>query len=381
MTAAPATQTQELVIERDFDAPRELIFQVFTDPRHLRRWWGPKGYTCPAYTLDLRVGGRYHNCMRSPEGKDYWSAGTFREIVPNERLVYTDSFADADGNIVPGSYYGMGDDFPLEMLVTLTFTDLPNGRTRLTLRHSGMPAGRHGQLASQGWNESLDKLAVALTGRHPTMLTLPSDTSLALTRVYDAPRELVFRAYTDPQSYPHWWGPRGVTTRVDVMEPRPGGRWRFVTRDAEGREDAFRGEYREIVPNERIVATFEWEGLPGHISVETARFEEHNGGTRVITTSVFDSMADRDGMIQSGMEGGASQTYDRLAEYLQALPCPNPSPPSSPARRRWTPAWPRSTTRSRPKCRPCAKSSRASAPRSPSSGSGTRLRSAIAATW
>jgi uncharacterized protein YndB with AHSA1/START domain len=254
--------------------------------------------------------------MQSPDGQSIYSTGVFKEIVPGERLVYTDSFADPSGNVVPGSYYGMGDDFPLELQVTVTFEALAGGKTRMTLRHAGMPAGDMGELAGAGWNESFDKFAVALTGRNPTMLTLPSDRSLALTRVYDAPRELVFRAYTDPQAIPQWYGPRGFTTVVDQMDVHPGGRWRFLQRDADGNEHAFRGEYREILPPERLVSTFEWEGLPGHISVETATFEEHNGQTRVIVVSVFDSVEDRDGMLQSGMESGAVDTCDRLEEYL-----------------------------------------------------------------
>jgi uncharacterized protein YndB with AHSA1/START domain len=99
--------------------------------------------------------------MRSPDGQDYWSTGVFREIVPPERLVFTDSFADAEGNVVPGPYYGMGDEWPLEMLVTVTFEEL-DGKTRLTLRHAGLPAGEPGDMAEAGWKESFDKLAQEL---------------------------------------------------------------------------------------------------------------------------------------------------------------------------------------------------------------------------
>ena len=103
------------------------------------------------------------------------------------------------------------------------------------------------------------------------------------------------------------------------MDFRPGGRWRFVLRDMDGNEFGFRGEYREIVPPERIVWTFEFDGMPGHVSVETLVFEEHDGKTTLTGTSVFDSKEDRDGMLQSGMEEGAAETWDRLAEYLPKL--------------------------------------------------------------
>lgn len=148
-------------------------------------------------------------------------------------------------------------------------------------------------------------------------LTLPSDREILMTRVFDAPRELVFRAYTDPELIPQWWGLRSSTTIVDKLDLKPGGLWRFVQRDPTGNEYAFNGEYREIVAPERLVNTFEFEGMPGHILVDTAIFEAlPDGKTKVSVTSRFDSVEDRDGMLQSGMEGGAVETWDRLAELL-----------------------------------------------------------------
>lgn len=150
-------------------------------------------------------------------------------------------------------------------------------------------------------------------------LTLPSDREVVITRLFDAPRELVFKAFTDPTLIPQWWGLRGYTTTVDKMEVRPGGAWRFVTRGPDGNEDAFRGEYREIAAPERLVYTFEWEGLPGHILTETITLEEQDGKTMVTDTALFDSKEDRDGMVQSGMEVGARESNDRLEELLAML--------------------------------------------------------------
>lgn len=155
------TENQDLVITRVFDAPRDLVWKAWTEPEHVMQWWGPKGFTAPVAKIDLRVGGEYLSCMRSPEGKDYWSKGMFREVVPPERLVMTDSFADPEGNVVPASYYGMAGDFPLEMLITVTFKE-DNGKTKLTLRHTGLPAGEQRDGANAGWNESFDKLADTL---------------------------------------------------------------------------------------------------------------------------------------------------------------------------------------------------------------------------
>lgn len=149
--------TQELVITRMIDAPRLMVFEAWTDPDQAMSWWGPEGFTAPTCEIDLRVGGKYLFCMRSPEGKDYWSTGVYREIEPPERIVCTDSFADEEGNVVPATHYGMSADLPLEMLITVTFEDRA-GSTRLTLRHDGFPAGDDREMAEQGWNQMLDKL-------------------------------------------------------------------------------------------------------------------------------------------------------------------------------------------------------------------------------
>lgn len=151
---------RELVITRIIDAPRELVFRAWTEPERVKRWWGPKGFTSPVSKIDLRVGGVYLNCMRSPEGQDFWSKGVFREIVAPERLVMTDSFADKEGNTVPASHYGLGEGFPLEMLITVTFEE-HEGKTRLILRHSGIGgiSATDRDNMQQGWNQSIDKLA------------------------------------------------------------------------------------------------------------------------------------------------------------------------------------------------------------------------------
>ncbi len=156
------TANRDLVITRTFHAPRELVFKAWSDPEMVKHWWGPKNFTAPFVQMDFRVGGTYLFCMRSREGEDFWSTGTFREIVPPERIVYTDSFADEKGNKVPASYYKMTGEWPLEMVVTLTFEELEAGKTKFTLRHAGIPAGQMSDMTNAGWNESLDKLEAAV---------------------------------------------------------------------------------------------------------------------------------------------------------------------------------------------------------------------------
>ncbi len=157
-----ANQGNDLVITRIFDAPKELVWKAWTDPERIMKWWGPKMFTVPHCRIDLRVGGSYLLCMRDQDGKNFWTTGVYEEIVPFDRLVHTDCFADENGNIIPASYYGMpGDDWPLAMKVILVFEDL-KGKTKMTLRHIGLPGATMSEMTGTGWNESFDKLAESL---------------------------------------------------------------------------------------------------------------------------------------------------------------------------------------------------------------------------
>jgi uncharacterized protein YndB with AHSA1/START domain len=152
-----------------------------------------------------------------------------------------------------------------------------------------------------------------------TLVAEPGKHSLLMTRDFDAPRDLVFKAYTDPALVSQWWGPRGVTTIVDKMEVKKGGIWRYVQRDENGNEYGFNGVYHEVTAPTRLVYTFEFEPIAGHVLLETLTFEEHNGKTRITDSSIFQSVEDRDGMIQSGMESGAEETWDRFEELLKTV--------------------------------------------------------------
>jgi uncharacterized protein YndB with AHSA1/START domain len=141
---------------------------------------------------------------------------------------------------------------------------------------------------------------------------------MVMTRVFNAPRDLVFKTYNDPKLLPQWWGIGGVTT-VDKMDVRPGGLWRYIQHDDSGNQYAFNGVYREVVPPERVSYTFEFEGMPGHITIETLLFEEVDGKTKLTSTSDFETLEDLEGMLQSGAEQGATITWDRLAELISSL--------------------------------------------------------------
>jgi uncharacterized protein YndB with AHSA1/START domain len=152
------------------------------------------------------------------------------------------------------------------------------------------------------------------------LIVEPGKHEIIMSRVFNAPRELVFTTMTDPALIPQWWGPKYLTTVVDQMEVKAGGLWRYVQRDPQGNEFAFHGVYHSVTAPERVIDTFEFEGMPGHVILETMTLEaQTDGTTKVTVSSVFQSVADRDGMLSSGMQEGSDESYDRLEELLARM--------------------------------------------------------------
>ncbi len=147
----------------------------------------------------------------------------------------------------------------------------------------------------------------------------PGRQEIIITRLFDVPREKLFRAMNDPKLLPEWWGPRDLTTTVDKMEVKPGGSWRFVQQGASGEQHAFHGVYHAITAPESVVMTFEYEGEPGHVSLQTITLENVDGKTLLREHTVFQSVADRDGMAQAGMEVGINDSMERLEELLAKM--------------------------------------------------------------
>lgn len=151
------TDEEGVTVERVFDAPRELVWRMWAEPEHFARWYGPSGFTLPVCEIDFRVGGRHLWGMRSPDGQEMFSTGVYQEIVPLERFVATDSFADKDGNLV-----SMGEGHPTETILTMTLEDLGDGKTKMTLRQTGWADPGMAAGAGGGWNQAFDKLEAAL---------------------------------------------------------------------------------------------------------------------------------------------------------------------------------------------------------------------------
>jgi len=155
MTNNPSAQ-DAVVIERIFNAPLHLIWQMWTDPKHYQQWYGPQGFTVPVAEMDLRVGGRRLVCMASPDGSmKMWTVGEYVEITPTTRLVYTESPADEQGNVVSPAAMGMPEGYPATTTVTVALEDL-GGQTKMVMTHAGIPADSGG---GRGWKQAFDKLA------------------------------------------------------------------------------------------------------------------------------------------------------------------------------------------------------------------------------
>jgi uncharacterized protein YndB with AHSA1/START domain len=162
MTSSTVSPTDRMVVSRVFDAPRELVWKAWTDPKYAMQWWGPKGFTAPVCKIDFRVGGKFLFCMRSPDGWEGWTAGEYYEIVPHEKIVQSMYFADAEGNRVEAADLGIEHEAIEDALDVALFEDLGNGQTRLTLigNETMESATKSGQV--EGMNQTLDKFAAVV---------------------------------------------------------------------------------------------------------------------------------------------------------------------------------------------------------------------------
>ena len=152
-------EEKQIVVSRSFDAPLELLWKAWTEPEHFIKWYGPKGFTTPSCEIDLQVGGRHLWSMRSPNGQEMYYTGTYKEIVPMEKLVFSDSLLDADGNVMSPTAMGMSEGSPVSMDVTVTFA-YEDGKTTVTVSHVGY--GEGADYAAAGWEQAFDKLTAVL---------------------------------------------------------------------------------------------------------------------------------------------------------------------------------------------------------------------------
>jgi uncharacterized protein YndB with AHSA1/START domain len=301
----------QLLLTRLVDAPRELVWRAWTQREHLQQWWGPKGFTWVRSTLELRPGGLFHYCMRSPDGQEMWGKLAFREVAEPERLEFVASFSDAEGRTVRAPF---SPDWPLEVLSTVTF-EKKHDRTKITLR--GAPihateaerrafAAGHGSM-QKGWAGTFEQLDEHVTeGRE-----------ISAERLFEAPRPLVWRAFTEAEHVARWWGPRGFRTTVQKMDVRVGGEWDHVMHGPDGTDYPNRHVYVEIVENERLVMD---HATAPEFRTTVLFSDEGAGRTRVRWRMVFPSAELRDTTIRKyGAAEGLTQNLEKLVDHLAGM--------------------------------------------------------------
>jgi uncharacterized protein YndB with AHSA1/START domain len=325
--ASPSpTADREIVVTRVFDAPRELVWAVWTDPRQVAKWWGPRGFTTTIEQMDVRPGGHWKHVMRGPDGTEYPNHAVFSDVVKPERIVYSH-----------GGHREGGSSVRFES--TWTFEDV-GGKTRLTMRAVFPSAEERDRVvrefgAIEGAKQTMGRLAAHLCALQDREDMAANPTDFFISRIFDAPRELVWRAWTEPGRLARWWGPRDFTNEECRVDLRPQGAYRIVMCAPDGTRYPLKGVFREVVPPERLVMTMdvsehppEWfdavlpgrdRSRPATIEIlQTARFEDHERGTKLTIRSRFASAQIRDAMTQVGMSEGWGQSLERLAAALQS---------------------------------------------------------------
>lgn len=296
----PALGKRSLTITRIINAPRELVFNAWIDPQHMKQWWGPHGFTNPVCEMDVRPGGAIRICMDSPEFPKHWMYGAFHEIVKPERLVFVSTaFADEKG--VP----------QIEALNTVTFEETHKTKTKLTLQVELTKLNPEFHFAAdgmqEGWNQSLDRLT-DLAERHEAW-----DRELFLQRVLNAPRALVFDVWSKPEHIKNWWGPNGFTNTIHKMDFRAGGEWDFVMHGPDGRDYKNKSVFREILRPEKIV----YQHVSGPKFLATIEFVELGGRTLLKWRMLFETKELFEQTVKTfGADEGLKQNVERLSQYL-----------------------------------------------------------------
>jgi uncharacterized protein YndB with AHSA1/START domain len=305
----------DFILTRLFEAPRPLVYRCWMDPTHLSRWWGPKFVTCPVCEVDGRVGGRYRLVMRDGKGTDYPIAGEFRDIVPDERIVRTEDLSghsEAWHDTVDPSNKGKARP-AIVLLTTIGFEDHPRG-TRVTI-HTRFPSlalrdGFAGVGMAEGWSSSLEKLedlANALKG---------DDREINITRLIAAPRDLVFKAFSDPKGLAVWWGPNGFTTTTRTLQFRVGGVWDYTMHGPDGTDYPNYVSYTSIEPGSRIAYDHGTDAGNPAMFKAAIDFRDEAGGTRVNLKLTLNDATERPRYVGFGAVEGGYQNLERLDAWL-----------------------------------------------------------------
>lgn len=309
-SAAESVESREIVTTRLFAAPRALVFDMFTNREHISHWWGPRGFTTTTSEMDVRPGGVWTFVMHGPDGVDYNNRIAYTKVEKPERLEYDHS----------------GDN--VQFKATIVFEE-EGGKTRVTLRTLLESAAVREAMvkfgAAEGATQTLERLE--------EMVARQVAKPFVIRRTFDAPRELVFRVWTDCRHLGRWWGPKGVTIEHCTNELRRGGLFHYSMRTPDGTLMWGRWLYREIAPPGRLVFVNSFSDEAGRVTrppfdddwplemVATITFDEQDGRTTVTIETVPIGSSDAQSAVfansHDSMQGGWSGTLDQLGDYLE----------------------------------------------------------------
>ncbi|MEA2342429.1 MAG: hypothetical protein QOF63_598 [Thermoanaerobaculia bacterium] len=306
------TASREIATTRVFDAPRDLVFDAWTDPEHVGQWWGPNGFTTTTHSMDVRPGGEWIFVMHGPDGTDYKNHIVYREVVRPERIVY---------DHVSGPLFR----------ATVIF-EAEGQKTRIRMKMLFETAELRKKVAEEyGAVEGLEQTLNHL-GEYVAKLAAEHADDFVITREFDAPRDLVFKAWTEPERLAQWWGPKGFTVKVANINLRPGGMFHYGMVAPDGSEMWGKFIYREITPPERMVFIVSFSDESGGTTrhpmaptwpremLNTVTLTEH-GETTTLTlrSSAYAASEEERATFKAGhssMQGGFTGTFDQLAAYL-----------------------------------------------------------------
>lgn len=308
---------REIVTTRLINAPRELLWEAWTDPKRLAVWWGPRGFTTTTHTMDFRVGGFWRYTMHGPDGTDYPNLIAYREITKPERIVYDHS--------------GEGDFSDIRFHSTVTF-ETHGAKTKVILRAVFPSKEERDHVieisgAVEGGKQTLERL-----DEQAAIMTGPN---LEITRLFNAPRELVWKAWTDAERLVQWWGPKGFDLGVAKLDLQPGGMFLYSMKSAGGQEMWGRFIYRDIIPPQRIAYVSSFSDPEGNLTrapfggdfthwplevLNHLALTESGGKTKLELRSAPLNATDEERAtfvaVQGNVQAGFAATFDQLEAYL-----------------------------------------------------------------
>lgn len=313
------TADREITMSRVYDAPRSLVWEAWTNPQHVVKWWGPRGFTNTTKQMDFRVGGYWEHVMRGPDGTNYPNKSQFKEIVPQERIVYLHGGGKEEG---PGANF----------TATWTFETVEGGKTKLTGRLLFPTAAMRDFVAKEfgaveGGQQTLERLSEHL----PTMQMK----EFLIEREFDAPRQLVWDAWTKAEHLARWFGPKGSALKVGALEFKPGGVFHYGIKMPDGLELWGKWVFREIVPPEKLVLISSFadakQGVARHPlsatwpleTLSTTTFAEKKGKTTMALRWIpYNATEIERQTFENGrpsMTQGWGGTIDKLTAYLAEI--------------------------------------------------------------